>query len=710
MRISQIVADSSGFDRAPDAQGRRWSSFTNRVEESVELENDTDAPQDLSSWELRDANDPQFVFAFPAGTVVPSGAALQVRSGEGTNTPTDLFWGPIAPVWNNLGDTVFLYDAGGNLIAQRSFPDFTPKETPSYLLPQFAAETYPAERAIALLWEIPLSIATTTFPDPDVMPLRILRRERRFPGLNRKGVIPVEPLEDFREDGTLVYETPTFAFDREEQREEQVGDRTILTRYQYRYQGEPRDRVLVRRIQEESVWPATGGGPRPLRLTVRIIDRQDLTPGMVYYYTAFVGPGYSGPGYVFSSQTQASALATDGYGHSLFDALPLVHKQFDIATPEPATVGRTDANKGQLQRFLEVFEAHADMLHGFTDGLRDVHNPRRVDSRLLPPLAQMLGWQFKSQGNEDRQRTELRFAPEIYNTVGTVNNIAAIINLLTGWKTEVKEFARNVLTSVDTTRFEQLEGRVEYLDQPSVMDNRVYLDGSFRVTKDYAKYLKGEGSLPTNYFQGRRLPPGSLDVPPRLDDIDRNDPEAMKSYRAKSAVMAKLRNKTFDDQTVYSYHPPPANENRDDLPDRKALYNQQTVGLFITVDTGSEDSRFEQTESFTPEQTIQQIYRVIREFLPIQVRPVFYIRVLYKESYETFKEVRENTTDVGTLIEQEVYGEITDDVSDRIPGWRWLISNRSRHRSVLIPPPGGPPDTSSRSWHIGLDQGIEEEE
>ncbi len=678
MRISQIVADLSGFDRAPDAQGRRWGSFTNRVEGWVDLENDTDAPQDLSDWELRDANNSPFVF--PAGTVVPPGESLRVRSGEGENTPTELFWGRLAPVWNNLGDTVFLYDAGGTLVDQRSFPDFTPEKTPAYLLPQFAAETYPAEGAIALLWEIPLSITSRTFPNPDLLPLLILRRERRFPGLNRKGVIPVEPLEDFREDGTLVYETSAFEFDGEEQREEQVGDRTILTRYQYRYQGEPRDRVLVRRIQEESVWLATEGRLMPRRLTVRIIDRQGLTPGKVYYYTAFVGPGYSGPSYLFSSQTQASALATYGYGHSLFDALPLVHKQFDAATPESATVGRADVDKGQLQRFLEVFEAHADMLHGFTDGLRDMYNPRRVDSRLLPPLAQMLGWQFKSQGNEDRQRTELRFAPEIYNTVGTVNNIAAIINLLTGWKTEVKEFARNVLTSVDTTRFEQLEGGIEYLDRSEATDNWVYLDGSLKIKDDYANYLNGVGERPAIRWQGRRVPPGSLDT-------------------GNAAALAQLRAKAFDDQTVYSYHAPPANERRDELPDSTILYNQQTIGLYITADV--------ETETFTPDQAIPQIYRIVREFLPIQVRPILYIRIVYEEEVYNANLQPQEELSFERLTESEFYGGGQDAASDRIPGWRWFISNDLEHRTVDTT--ADPIDTSSRTRHTGLDRNIDDE-
>lgn len=676
VRMVRIVADPSGFDRASDREGRRWGGFINLNQEYVELRNEMPDPQDLSNWELRDASRHRFLF--PEGTVLSPSATLRVRSGAGEDTETDLFWNRQAPVWNNLGDTASLFDNNNTLIDQRSFPDFSP-ETPAFLLPQFRAETYPAPRTIALLWDIPLLIDSTSFPDPDIVPIFILRRERRFPGQNRRGVVPVrKQLLNGREDGSQVYHTLTFNFDFEEQWEDREGDRRIVTRYQY--QGNRQNRVLVRSLREEYEQKATGES-QPRRLTVRVIDREGLEEGNIYYYTAFVGPEF-----IFSSQTQASALATDDYKHNLFAGLPQVHQQFDTATPPPLTVAQADAQKGQLQRFLEVGDSHADMFHGFIDGWRDLYNTRRVDSRFLPHLAHQIGWQFKNERDEDRQRTELQLAPLFYETVGTVSSIAAIINMLTGWKTEVREFVHNVLLSVDTSRFENLREGVAYADGETPPEgDRAYLDGSLQVSSAYQRYLEDT----TNprpappLWQGRQVPPGSLNIAALSSD---------------PVAQSKLRDKAFDDPTVYSYHAPPANEPRNELPNPDVLYNRETIGIYITADI--------KPEEFSPGETSQQLYRIVREFLPIQVRPVFFIRLSETETYDTLTEVQEDITDTVAAGEEERYGDISEQASDRIPGWRWFVTNRLEHRAVDTE--AAPIDTSSRTWHIALDQGLED--
>lgn len=677
VKIIQIMADPSGFDRAQDQKERHWEAYINLNQEYVELRNDTPQPQDLSNWTLRDMSRHQFVF--PEGTVLTSSATLRVWSGQGVDTVTDLYWDRQAPVWNNLGDTASLFDNSNKLIDRLSFPGFSP-QTPAFLLPHFRAETYPEPETIALLWNIPLSNGATTFPDPDVISLFVLRRLRRFPGQNRRGVVLVrKQLLNGREDGVLIYHTETFKFDFEEQVEDQDADLRIVTRYQY--QGDRRDRILVRSIREESKQHANGE-VQPIRLTIRFLDRAKLEAGNIYYYTAFVGSEF-----IFSSQTQASALATQDYDHNLFAGLPQVHQQLDTVAPPPDSVALTDQQKGQLQRFLEVFDGHADMFHGFIDGWRDLYHPRRVDSRFLSPLAAQIGWQFKNERNEDRQRTEIQLAPELYKIVGTVPSIGAIINMLTGWKTEVREYVHNVLLSVDTRRFESIPDGVAYGEGEVPNEGeRAYLDGSLRVRPAYDEFLESKTDRRPDppLWQGRRIPPGSLNI-----DALRSDPEAL----------AKFKNKAIDDPTVYSYHAPPANESLEELLKTQILYNRETIGIYITPD------RSLGSEEFSPEQLSQQLYHIVREVLPIQVRPVFFIQVVeaVSETYDTLKEVKE---DVIAVVEEEVYTGILEGISDRIPGWRWFVTNRLDHRSIDTQI--APIDSSSRTWHTGLDQGLEE--
>jgi phage tail-like protein len=498
--------------------------------------------------------------------------------------------------------------------------------------------------AIELSWDIPLA-GQPTFPDPDdpQFSCLILRRERRFPGKKRKGVIPVTvaPDDESLQDGEIVYDTANFHYDWEETQKEQLGNQIVTTIRQYRYRlapQEPQDRILIRSIRQESEGPATNGELVPKRMAVQIFDRQGLKPGTIYYYTAFVGPEEDR---YFSRHTQASALATGYYGHALFSTLPQIHQRFDTNLPPPDSVPRGDRHKGQLQRFLEVFESHADLLHGQINGLRDLHAPRRVDSRLLPHLAHLIGWRPRDYLNEDQQRNEISFAPEIYKTVGTIPTIAATINRLIGWKARIREFARNVLLSFDASRLE------------SRLDGVVYLDGTYPPP---------------------RYPAGSIDT-------------------GDAKAIAKLRSKAWDDLTAYSYDFGLPDGRGGYIKDDQVLYNRETIGIYLARDVES--------EVFTLEEATERIRKLLQEFLPIQVRVVFFLDLpVVEEAYNTIEEVTEEREDVGVqILQEEGYREVLETFSARIPGWQVLVANYRNHRTT---------DLRFRTWHSALEQEIAE--
>ncbi|QQM44573.1 hypothetical protein [Streptomyces liliifuscus] len=494
----------------------------------------------------------------------------------------------------------------------------------------FTARTDPLGPAVRLSWML---------PDPAVR-VRVLRRERRFPGTARRGWAPVPAADGDLTDGVLVHDSADFPADVEETRSEWEAGKLVTTTRRFRFRGVPRDRRLaglVRRI------PTADGST-----TVEVVDQEGVSAGTRYYYTAFV----TDAGF-YSRATQTSALATGHYGTALFAALPQADRVRDTSLPAPFTVAQEDVHKGQLQRFVEIVETHADLLRGQIEELAGIHDVRRVDARLLPRLARQIGWRLKDYLDEDAQRGELMFAPEFYRTVGAASNVTAMINRLTGWDAQVREFVRNLLVSYDISRREPLE------------DGRfAYADGSTRARESGPPYL--------NF---RTEPPGSLDT---------TDPEAM--YR--------LRNRLHDDTAAYSYDcgrpRPGGGYDRDE----STWYSRDTLGVYIVPDIA--------TEVFVLQAEWERIRTILREFLPVNVRAVFVLMpsVEVEEEYNASVMAAEQADDLGVLLQEEVYGEGADAGADTLPGFRRFLTNAGAHRSADTAV--DPPDTASRSWHTAI--------
>lgn len=88
-------------------------------DEWIELQNEGDDPVALTGWTLRDESS-QNRFRFPAATLAP-GAVVRVRTGCGTDGPTDLHWCSERSVWSNGGDTVIVQDRAGNVVARARY-------------------------------------------------------------------------------------------------------------------------------------------------------------------------------------------------------------------------------------------------------------------------------------------------------------------------------------------------------------------------------------------------------------------------------------------------------------------------------------------------------------------------------------------------------------------------------------------------------------
>ncbi len=509
---------------------------------------------------------------------------------------------------------------------------------------RFRVLTNPLGPAIDLLWELPNPLG-----DPDDFAVVVLRREGRFPGRTRRGAVAVDATVDDLGDGELVFDSARLEVDVEETRERTDRGRTIVTTRQFQLRGSPRNRTLVRSIRRELPDP----GAQPTRTTVRVVDRgrpgAPLSAGTIYYYTAFLGPRRT-----FSRRTQASALATGTGRHHLFASLPAIDQRRDTTLPQPSAVAAADAGRGQLERFLATVDVHADMLAGLVDGLRDLRSPHRIDARLLPALAGLVGWRLKDVLDEEQQRNEISFAPEVYRTIGTVPNIAAIVNRLTGWDTRVREFARHIVLSFDTRRRETLDA------------GPAYLDGSLELVP---------GEPPT--LATRRAPVGSVDTRDAL-------------------AMFRLRNRAFEDTASYTYDAGRSDPGGDYTLDNNTLYNRQTIGIYVVPDVA--------TETLVLEQEWDRVRLILEEFLPVNTRAVVVVLpdVVVEEPYDA-TQAGEELVQTAQLVEDDAYGEGADEVVDRIPEWRTITVNALSTRSVDTK--AAPVDVNARTRHIAVQSG-----
>ena len=107
IQVKTVNADAAGDDT------------TNLDDEYVVFENPDAADLDLTGYAVED--EVQKRYEFPDGFVLRGGATVTLRTGSGTDTDTDLYWGQSSPVWNNSGDTVFVFDDTGTQIVAYSY-------------------------------------------------------------------------------------------------------------------------------------------------------------------------------------------------------------------------------------------------------------------------------------------------------------------------------------------------------------------------------------------------------------------------------------------------------------------------------------------------------------------------------------------------------------------------------------------------------------
>jgi hypothetical protein len=72
----------------------------------------------MSGWYVKDLAN--HTYTFPTFTLAAA-ARVKLRTGCGTNTATDVYWCQGTAIWNNGGDTVYLYDSAWVLVDSHTY-------------------------------------------------------------------------------------------------------------------------------------------------------------------------------------------------------------------------------------------------------------------------------------------------------------------------------------------------------------------------------------------------------------------------------------------------------------------------------------------------------------------------------------------------------------------------------------------------------------
>jgi len=166
----------------------------------------------------------------------------------------------------------------------------------------------------------------------------------------------------------------------------------------------------------------------------------------VYYYTLFP---YHGSPRVYDpdphNRVSAMAIAPYDFAGRIYSLLPAIYRRYDAGrVPAPGTGLPADRDKGELRRFLDLPGGELDRLYSLARAALSLTDLDRVEGLLLPLLADWIGWQTDYGLPIAKQRSEIRFAPWLYQTVGGVANLDATVARITGRPNRTKEFVHNV--------------------------------------------------------------------------------------------------------------------------------------------------------------------------------------------------------------------------------------------------------------------------
>ena len=113
---STTEGQSEEYVDSSSTESTVYVSDLNLQDEWVQISNKGSSPVSLNGWKIEDEGN-KHTYTFQPYTL-NAGTTVTVYTGKGTNSATELYWQLDNPIWNNDGDTAYLYDDSGKLISK----------------------------------------------------------------------------------------------------------------------------------------------------------------------------------------------------------------------------------------------------------------------------------------------------------------------------------------------------------------------------------------------------------------------------------------------------------------------------------------------------------------------------------------------------------------------------------------------------------------
>lgn len=88
-------------------------------QEYVKITNKGTTAVSMKGWKITDSGS-KHTFYFPSTYKLGAKSNVAIYTGKGTNTATKLYWGSSWYVWNNDGDTAYLYNSQNKLVSKKT--------------------------------------------------------------------------------------------------------------------------------------------------------------------------------------------------------------------------------------------------------------------------------------------------------------------------------------------------------------------------------------------------------------------------------------------------------------------------------------------------------------------------------------------------------------------------------------------------------------
>lgn len=184
-----------------------------------------------------------------------------------------------------------------------------------------------------------------------------------------------------------------------------------------------------------------------VRVRIEVLDADSLEAYKPTYYEFDDGSAPS-PQTIDTFRSVTVPGDVHGLNRWLWQSLPEIYRSQDtqLIADSAYLPGVPEAGRsgGQLRRFTDMFGMGFEMLRNSAEALRGLRNLDSTESKYLELLGRNIGWDPSTLAPLPQQRNEIRTATRLFDVLGTVQSLRALVTHQTGWRSQVAELAQNI--------------------------------------------------------------------------------------------------------------------------------------------------------------------------------------------------------------------------------------------------------------------------